>query len=240
VVKFYQKAMVIDRGFARCLFTTRQWIDWIESIPHPSTLIDLCGALKENLIKHKTEGTRNISFYSSNDGIFIIIYFSHLLHMFYYGPAIIRCLSRFGCFLARYIRNKISHITVACLRCIGGCWLMEDTIMAPILNFYGTFPKHNYQTKLWRWKMLPVFGHKYRRVAGFGEIPFWDFVREISQLWKFQKCLYFIVFPLLCTIKRGYRAPKHTCKQIPNPPGWLWVWKMCAKSTIGERVRLGQ
>jgi hypothetical protein len=24
VVKFYQKAMVIDRGFARCLFTTRQ------------------------------------------------------------------------------------------------------------------------------------------------------------------------------------------------------------------------
>ena len=28
---------------------------------------------------------------------------------------------------------------LSCSSCIG-CWLMEDTIMAPILNFYGTFP----------------------------------------------------------------------------------------------------
>jgi hypothetical protein len=34
VVKFYQKAMVIDRAFSRCLSPTQQGIDRSKSIPN--------------------------------------------------------------------------------------------------------------------------------------------------------------------------------------------------------------
>lgn len=59
---------------------------------------------------------------------------------------------------------------------------------------------------------ISTLGHKYCSEWLFRQrvkFPFWDFVQEISQLWKFQKCLYFIVFllfipfPSLCMVKKG-------------------------------------
>lgn len=48
---------------------------------------------------------------------YLLLYFLHLLHMFYYGPGHyplppFRISPRPNCSSSRYIRNKISHITV--------------------------------------------------------------------------------------------------------------------------------
>jgi len=72
---------------------------------------------------------------------YLLLYFLHLLHMFYYGPDHY-LLPPFRSDTENCERDifVIKLVTLlSCSSCIG-CWLMEDTIMAPILNFYGTSP----------------------------------------------------------------------------------------------------
>lgn len=162
---------------------------------------------------------------------------------------------------------------------------MEATIMAPILNFYGTFPSDRRADKRWNggkrwetsrlnyceiWKMLLGSGHKYCWLKWLvaattaqrrGEKSHFAkrFVREISQLWKFQKCLYFIVFLLfifasLCMAVENERKKKrkglsrvlssnaHTSKHISHsvPEGDCVfnavknVCKICDRRTEGK------
>jgi hypothetical protein len=92
----------------------------------------------------KQTARRNICSHSSSDGIFIIIFFTFIAYVLLWpGPLLAAALfatSR-NCSALAIFFLVIKLVTLlSCSSCIG-CWLMEDSIMAPILNFYGTSPR---------------------------------------------------------------------------------------------------
>jgi predicted membrane protein len=91
----------------------------------------------------KQTARRNICSYSSSDGIFIIIFFTFIAYVLLW-PAPLLAAALFAtsrnCSALAIFFLVIKLVTLlSCSSCIG-CWLMEDSIMAPILNFYGTSP----------------------------------------------------------------------------------------------------